>query len=144
MRAEMKLDAKRKVAAHYIAQNPYVRDLIQANLEPIRRLATLSEFRLSSAGLDPAGGVMRSTAQFDLRISFEEGIDKKTEIARLAKEIDRLEKDITSKQERLGNSDFRGRAPQQVVDKIRATMAERQIEQKKLQARLVHDAQQPY
>ncbi len=136
MRAEMKLDAKRKVAAHYIAQNPYVRDLIQANLEPIRRLATLSEFRLSSAGLDPAGGVMRSTAQFDLRISFEEGIDKKTEIARLAKEIDRLEKDITSKQERLGNSDFRERAPQQVVDKLGATMVERQIEQKKLKERL--------
>src|SRR5712691_8615953 len=126
MRAEMKLDAKRKVAADYIAQNPDVRDLIQANLEPIRRLATLSEFRLSSTGLNPAGGVMRSTPLFELRISYEEGIDKRAEIARLAKEIDRLQKDIMSKQERLGDPDFRKKAPQHVVEKLTATMVERQ------------------
>ncbi len=136
MRAEMKLDAKRKVAAGYVAQNPYVRDLIQENLEPICRLATLSELRLSAIGLDPGSGVMRSTALLDLRISYEEGIDKQSEIARLTKEIDRLEKDIMSKQERLGNEDFRKKAPQQVVDKLGATMVERQIEQQKLKTRL--------
>jgi len=136
MRAEMKLDAKRKVAADYITQNPNVRDVIQANLEPIRRLATLSEFRLSSTGLNPAGGVMRSTPLFELRISYEEGIDKRTQIARLTKEIDRLQKDIMSKQEQLGDPDFRKKAPQHVVEKLTATMIERQIEQKKLKERL--------
>jgi valyl-tRNA synthetase len=137
MRAEMKLDAKRRVTADYIAQNPLVRNLIQANLEPICRLATLSEFRLSSTSLDPSGGEMRSTALFDLRISYEEGIDKQVEITRLTKEIDRLEKDIITKQQRLGDAAFREKAPAQVVDKLGATMVERQIEQKKLKERLV-------
>jgi valyl-tRNA synthetase len=136
MRAEMKLDAKRKVAADYIAQNPHVRDVIQANLEPICRLAALSEFRLSSASLDPAGGVMRSTPLFELRIAFGEGIDKQAEISRLKKDIERLEKDIELKRARTQDQDFINKAPKHVVEKDAITMVERQIEQKKLKERL--------
>jgi len=136
MRAEMKLDAKRKVAADYIAQNPYVRDLIQANLEPICRLATLSEFRLSSTSLDPADGVMRSTPLFELRIAFGEGIDKVAEIARLKKEIERLEKDIELKRARSQDQEFTSKAPPQVVKNHGIAMVERQLEQKKLKSRL--------
>src|SRR6266852_2469468 len=136
MRAEMKLDAKRKVAADYIAQNPYVRDLIQANIEPIRRLATLSEFRLSTTGLDPAVGVMRSTPLFELRIAFGEGIDKQAEIARLKKEIERLEKAIELKRARTQDQDFISKAPKHVVENEGIAMVERQLEQKKLKSRL--------
>ncbi len=136
MRAEMKLDAKRKVAADCLAQNPYVRDLIQANIEPIRRLATLSEFRFSSTSLDPAVGVMRSTPLFELRIAFGEGIDKQAEIARLKKEIERLENDIELKRARTQDQDFINKAPKHVVENLIIAMAERQLEQKKLRNRL--------
>ncbi len=136
MRAELKLDAKRKVAADYIAQNPFVRSLIQANLEPIRRLATLSEFRSSSTSLDPAGGVMRSTPLFELRIAFGEGIDKQVEIGRLKKDIERLQKDIELRRARTQDQDFINKAPKHVVEKDGITMVEQQIEQKKLKERL--------
>ncbi len=136
MRAEMKLDTKRKVVADYIAQNPLVRNLIQANLEPICRLATLSEFRLSSTSLDPADGVMRSTPLFELRIAFGEGIDKVAEIARLKKEIERLEKDIELKRARSQDQEFTSKAPPQVVKNHGIAMVERQLEQKKLKSRL--------
>ncbi len=136
IRAEMKLEAKRKVAADYLVQNPYARDLIQANLEQIRRLATLSEFRLSPTRLNPSIGVMRSTPLFELLITFGEGIDKQTEIARLKKEIERLEKDIELKRERTQDQDFMNKAPKHVVENLGITMVERQIEQKKLKDRL--------
>jgi len=136
IRAEMKLEAKRKVAADYLVQNPYARDLIQANLDPIRRLATLSEFRLSSTRLNPSVGVMRSTPLFELLIAFGEGIDKQAEIARLKKEIEKLEKDIELKRERTQDQDFMNKAPKQVVENLGITMVERQIEQKKLKDRL--------
>ena len=136
IRAEMKIDTKRRVAADCAIQNPAARDLIRANVDPILRLAALSEIRFSADSLNADGGAMRSTALFDLRISYEEGIDKRTEIARLTKEIDRLQKDIMSKQEQLGDPDFRKKAPQHVVEKLTATMIERQIEQKKLKERL--------
>ena len=79
---------------------------------------------------------MRSGAEWELRISYEETIDKRAEIARLKKELDRLEKDINAKQERLGDMDFRTRAPQSVVSNLGATMVERQLEHKKLTQRL--------
>ena len=53
---------------------------------------------VSSGHLDPTGAAVRSTAQFDLRIAYGDTVDKPAEIARLKKEIERLAKDIESKQ----------------------------------------------
>ena len=136
IRAELKIDAKRKVAADCVVQNPIARDLTQRNVEPILRLATLSQIRFASGNLDPQEGAMRSTALFDLRISYEEGIDKQAEIARLKKEIERLEKDIELKRARTQDQDFINKAPKHVVENLGITMVERQIEQKKLKERL--------
>jgi valyl-tRNA synthetase len=136
LRAAMKLEAKRRVAADCVVQNPLARDLIQANLEPIRRLASLSELRFSSGKLDAAVGVMHSTPLFELQIAFGEGIDKPAEIARLKKEIERLEKAIISKEKQLGNEVFRSRAPEMIIKGLEATLAEQRIELQKLKDRL--------
>jgi valyl-tRNA synthetase len=135
IRAEMKLDPKRKVPADYSVENPLRRDLVQKHLEPILRLGSLSELRISGEHLSPAGAAMRSGAEFDLRIDYPEG-DKRTEVARLKKEIERLSKDIAAKQERLGDRDFRTRAPEKVVENLKVTMVERQLEFDKLAERL--------
>ena len=113
-----------------------LRNLVQENKDPLLRLASLSELRVSSDHLDPADAVIRSTAAFDLRIAFGETVDKAAEVARLSKEIDRLAKDIESKQKRLADESFTTKAPAQVVDSLRATLVERQLEHKKLAERL--------
>jgi valyl-tRNA synthetase len=136
IRAELKLDARRKVGAECFIPNPLARRVIQTNLEPILRLATLSGIHFVTTKLDATAGVMRSTALFDLRISHGEGIDRNAEIARLKKEIEKLERDIRSKQDRLADEDFRNKAPRPVVDKLGFTMVERQIEQQKLKDQL--------
>ena len=136
IRAELKLDARRKVGAECFIPNPVARKLIQANLEPILRLATLSGINFATAKLDPTAGAMRSTALFDLLVPYGEGIDRTAEIARLKKEIDRLEQDIRSKEDRLADEDFRNKAPQPVVEKLHITKVERQIEQQKLKDQL--------
>jgi len=51
-------------------------------------------------------------------------IDKTAEIARLNREIDKLRKDLERGETKLGNVDFTGRAPAQVVEKERVRMAE--------------------
>jgi valyl-tRNA synthetase len=136
IRAEMKLDPKRKVAADFSTGNPVLRKLIEQNLDPLLRLASLSQLQILSGHLDPAGAAIRSTAQFDLRIAYGEAVDKQAEVARLKKEIERLAKDIESKQNRLADESFRSKAPAKVVDDLRALLAERQLEHKKLQDRL--------
>ncbi|HWG58763.1 MAG TPA: valine--tRNA ligase [Candidatus Acidoferrales bacterium] len=140
MRAEMKLDPKRKVPADFYSPDTAVRELAQRNLDPLLRLGNLSELRISSAKLDPAGGAVRSTARFDLRIAYGEaqgeGVDKQAELARARKDAERLEKDIHSKQQRLADDAFLSKAPAHVVEGLRNTLAERQIELQKLQTRM--------
>jgi len=136
IRAEMKIDAKKKVAAEFSARTPMLRHLLEDNLDPVLRLATLSSLRVTAEHLDSQDAIIRSTAAFDLRIAFSDTIDKPAEIARLKKGIDTLRKDITSKQARLADENFTSKAPGHVVDALRATMMERQLELRKLEDRL--------
>jgi valyl-tRNA synthetase len=136
IRAEMKLDPKRKIAADFSTRGVMLRNLVKENMDPLLRLATLSALHVSSEHLDPTGASVRSTAAFDLRILHGDAVDKPAEIARLKKEIERLAKDIESKQKRLADESFTSKAPGKVVDALRATLAERQLEHKKLEDRL--------
>ena len=132
IRAEMKLDPKRKVPADFSTNNPVLERLVEENVDAVLRLATLSELRISSGHLEAAGAAIRSTAQFDLRIGYGEAMDKAAEVARLRKEVDRLAKDIESKQGRLADREFTSKAPPKVVEGLRKTLAERQAELEKL------------
>jgi valyl-tRNA synthetase len=136
IRAEMKLDPKKKVAAEFWTTGPMLKNLVRENMDPLLRLAALSELQISTVHLDPTGAAIRSTSAFDLRIAYGDTADKPADIARLKKDIERLEKDIESKQKRLADDNFTSRAPGRVVDDLRATLMERQIELKKLRDRL--------
>jgi valyl-tRNA synthetase len=136
IRAEMKIDPRQKVAAELSARGAATPTLVAANLDPLLRLASLSELRLTQDHLDPKGAVVRSTAAFDLRIAFGDAVDKAAEIARLKKQIAEREKDIASKQARLADQSFTSKAPGHIVDALRATLIERQMEHKKLVDRL--------
>jgi valyl-tRNA synthetase len=136
IRAEMKVDQKKKIAADFSSADPAIRTLVQQNLDPLLRLASLSALQISSRRLDSAGAAVRSTAQFDLRIAYGDTIDKQAEIARLKKEIERLAKDIESKKARLADETFLSKAPQKIIDELKATLAQRIIEHQKLLDRL--------
>jgi valyl-tRNA synthetase len=136
IRAEMKLDPKRKVAADFSSADPAIRKLAEENRDALQRLATLSQLQIAAGHLDSSGAAMRSTAQFDLRIAYADATDKQAEIARMKKEIERLAKDIESKQARLADESFTSKAPAHVVENLRKTLAERRIEHGKLLDRL--------
>jgi valyl-tRNA synthetase len=136
IRAEMKVDQKKKISADFSSADPAIRKLVEQNLDPILRLASLSALAISTARLDSAGAALRSTAQFDLRIAYGDTIDKTAETARLKKEADRLAKDIESKKARLADETFLSKAPAKIVDDLKATLASRIIEHQKLLDRL--------
>jgi valyl-tRNA synthetase len=136
IRAEMKVDQKKKAAADFSANDAAVRKLVESNLEPLLRLANLSALHISAGHLDAKGAAVRSTAQFDLRIMYDEAVDKQVEIARLKKENERLAKDIESKKSRLADETFLSKAPPKIVEDLKATLAGREIEHQKLLDRL--------
>jgi valyl-tRNA synthetase len=133
IRSEMKLEPKKKVVAEFSSAEAEARNIVEANREGIVRLASLSEFRVLAGKLPGSDGGVRSTAQFDLRIPYvAETIDVAVELVRLKKEIEGLQKAISSKEKQLGNETFRGRAPEQIIKQMEETLTGQRVELSKL------------
>jgi valyl-tRNA synthetase len=137
IRAELKLDPKKKVAAEFSASEAATVDLVQANRGAMERFAALSELRIvPRQHFDGKTGAVRSTAVFDVHIAYADVVDAAAEKARLKKESEGLEKAIASKEAQLGNETFRSRAPEKIIRGLEATLAEQRTELHKLQDRL--------
>jgi valyl-tRNA synthetase len=137
IRAEMKIDPKQKIPAVITPDDTETGYPIDSEDDAIKRLANLSEIRWARRReFDASHGLIRSVSNFDVYIAYGEGMDKVAEIARLRKEIDRLAKDVASKQSRLADRTFISKAPAKIVEDLRATLASRQIEHQKLLDRL--------
>jgi valyl-tRNA synthetase len=137
IRAELKLDPKKKVQADFSTGDAAASELIRANLGAITRFAVLSELRIvPRQQFDAKTGAVRSTAQFDVRIAYSDVVDATAEKIRLKKEIEGLRKAIASKERQLGDETFRSRAPETIVKGLEATLAEQRVELQKLLERL--------
>jgi valyl-tRNA synthetase len=159
IRAEMKIDKKAKIPTQ-IAPSDATQSIVENNLRTILRLANLSDLSFAKLPFDSPKGAIRSTKDFELYIplggqSLSTGfavtgpqvtgtvgttliatLDVQVEVARLRKELDRLTKDIASKQARLEDQTFRSRAPEHIVKGMEITLAERRTEFDKLGERL--------
>lgn len=135
LRSEMKLDPKKRVAAEFASGNADVRGVVEANTDGIQRLGLLTELRVTDGKL-PQGRGVESTAEFDLRISFEaEAVDVEAELVRLKKEMEGLEKAISSKEKQLGNETFRSKAPAHIIAQMEEALAGQRVELEKLKLR---------
>jgi valyl-tRNA synthetase len=100
------------------------------------RLANLSSLSFARPPFDSTKGIVRSTKDFDLCVGYETAVDVQAEVSRLRKELERLTKDIATKQLRLEDHTFRSRAPEHIVKGLETTLAERRTEFDKLGERL--------
>ncbi|HEV1996216.1 MAG TPA: class I tRNA ligase family protein, partial [Candidatus Acidoferrum sp.] len=137
IRAELKLDPKKRVAADFSTSDASTGELVQANRGAIERFAVLSELRIvARQQFEAESGAVRSTATFDVRIAYSDTVDVAAEKTRLNKEIEGLQNAIASKERQLGDEMFRSRAPEKIIKGLEATLAEQRIEVQKLQDRL--------
>ena len=113
-----------------------MQSIVENSLDTILRLANLSSLSFAMPPFDSTKGNIRSTKDFELFIAYEAAIDIPAEVARLRKELERLTKDIASKQQRLEDQTFRSRAPEHIVKGLETTLAERRTEFDKLGDRL--------
>jgi valyl-tRNA synthetase len=136
IRAEMKLDPKKKIGAEFSSEDAETRSFVAANHDGILRLAILSELKISGERQPQSGGAVRSTSQFDVRIAYSEAVDVAAEKARLKKEIDGLQKAVASKEKQLADETFRSRAPEKIIRGLEATLAAQLVELEKNVERL--------
>ncbi|OFW27890.1 MAG: valine--tRNA ligase [Acidobacteria bacterium RIFCSPLOWO2_12_FULL_60_22] len=124
MRAEMRVDAKRKIPAELYAPDDGVARLSLDYRAAIERLASLSALTLASAPLTNEGGVVRSLPDCALKIELKDAVDLDAERARLRKEEEKLLGELRSVDAQLQNEQFLSKAPAKVVDSLRQRKAE--------------------
>ena len=124
LRAELKVDSKRKIPVEMFAANGAVAQLGNGNREAIERLANLSALRMTTQPLREEGGALRALPDFSLKISLADAVDLDSERARLRKEQQKLEKELASLTGQLANVQFVAKAPAQVVANLRARREE--------------------
>ena len=136
MRAEMKLDPKKRVSAEIYSSYPDIRGQVERNRAGIARLGFLSELQVATERFSETEGLIRSAGQFDVRIPYAaDTVDVAAELTRLKKEIEGLQKAIHSKENQLGNETFRNRAPQNIIKQMEDALAGQRVELQKLSER---------
>jgi len=142
IRAEMKIDARRKIFGELAASRPALLELFRTYQNEIVRLANLSHLELHRGHLSPAEGVLRASAEFDARVPFSDA-DPAAEINRLRREKEKIERLLTQLHQQLENQEFLAKAPQDVVRAITRRQAEYNAQYQKVVTLLAALERQP-
>jgi valyl-tRNA synthetase len=135
LRAELKIEQKAKVPIELFAHEPEIAKLIEENQAALERLANVEKITFVRNSLAKLPGT-RSTARFDVHVTYERKIDVAAECERIKKDLEKIERGIASGQRQLGNEQFLSKAPAVVVDNLRKQQRELAILKKKTTTKL--------
>ena len=116
-RSQLNVPAGAKIPLLLIGADTATEARLERYQELIDRLARL-EYS-TSAKEAPKGSVTFVLAGATVALPLEGVVDLPVEAARLKKEIGKLEAEIAKMDQKLGNADFVGRAPEEVVEDLR-------------------------
>jgi valyl-tRNA synthetase len=106
---------------------------LRAHEAAISALARLSELRfVDKLPAEDAPVSITKVGKVMLHVE----IDRAAECARLGKELEKIDAEITSARGRLGNESFVAKAPKNVVEEMRQRLADREARQADLRAQL--------
>ena len=137
LRADNKLDPK----SHFDADLYTHGTEVPADTIAVTEALTKLRLRTHATGKHAAGGLVRSQADFDLRIeaqahAAQNGAGSEEARNRAAKDVAALEKAIDSSKRQLADDVFLSKAPAKVVDTLRAKLATYETQLSKLKAQL--------
>jgi valyl-tRNA synthetase len=135
LRAELRVEPKLKVPIEVFAHEAGIRKMIEHNRIAVERLANVEKITFVESSLVNRAGA-RGTARFDVHVVYERKIDVGAECDRLKKDLEKIEKGISSGQKQLGNEQFLAKAPPVVVENLRKQQQELAVMLAKTQSKL--------
>ncbi|MBQ1763158.1 MAG: class I tRNA ligase family protein, partial [Aquincola sp.] len=132
LRAEMNLSPAERVPLITLGDAEFVQQVAPL----LKALAKLSDVQVlaDEAAFDQATATAPVSVLGDIRLALHVEVDVAAEKARLAKEIARLEGEITKANAKLGNESFVARAPAAVVEQEKQRLADFSQTVQRLQA----------
>ncbi len=136
IRSEMNIQPSMKIKVLANTEDEKEKLLIAENKSVIANLATLESLYFCDADNLPSNAATSVTSNTTCFVSLEGVIDFEKEIQRLEKELAKTTKELMGIQKRLNNDSFLEKAPEEVIDKVKAQHAELQEKQDKISANL--------
>ena len=125
IRGEMKIKDSQRIPLLLQDSSDQDQRYLQGNQSYLKKLAGLESIGyLQNAEVAPESA-MSLVGNLKLLIPMAGLIDKVSELARLDKEIQKEQNEISRIEEKLNNPDFVNKAPTEVIEKVRATLAEK-------------------
>jgi len=120
LRADHKLDPKTVIESVLYLRKDLFTEADLAAIGSIARLVLVQQ----TGSVSDKQGLIRSTPDFDLQLKVEIAAAPKESKERIQKEIEKLKENIKNSERQLADPVFLGKAPEKVIDSIRAKLAE--------------------
>ncbi|MBU2470065.1 MAG: valine--tRNA ligase [Proteobacteria bacterium] len=124
IRGEMGINPGTVVPVILSAQGGQTRQVLEAQAARIQSLAKTQELAWAAEGEQPAKSAGAALPEVSVFVPLEGLVDFSAEEARLEKELAKLDKELTPSRKKLTNQGFLAKAPEEVVAKEKAKVAE--------------------
>ena len=136
VRGEMNIAPSLKLNVLVQTEDTKTREVIESQRDLIISLARLDAFRIQDTGKRPASSATAVVNTATIFVSLEGIIDFAKETQRLEKEINKLEAELVTVSKKLSNEGFLGKAPADVIEKVREKQGVLLEKQNKIQTNL--------
>ena len=138
IRAEMNINPGVEVEAVFMPHSRASERVLAANESVVRRLARIGRYEVASPDgrPKPRQAALGIAGDVEVFVPLAGLVDLAEEELRLAKELAKVDKELSSARAKLAKPDFLARAPEEVIEAARAKEADAQRRLAKLQASL--------
>jgi valyl-tRNA synthetase len=136
IRGEMNISPSLSLEATVQTKETNIRTTLEQHQDIIINLAKLNAFCVNASAERPKSSATAVVGGATIFVPLEGIIDFSKEAQRLEKEINKLNKELAVISKKLKNDDFLNKAPNDVVEKVKAKHSRFQEKQKKLESNL--------
>ncbi len=132
IRSQFNVPPGLKVKAVASGSDKDAREALAGSSAYVAHLARLEALSVEANGGKPRHAATAVVQGLSIYVPLEGLIDFEKEKARLAKELEKMGKDIASLSNKLANEAFVSRAPKEEVDRVRATLSDAELKKRQL------------
>lgn len=134
IRSEMSISPGKLIPLFMRNVSPELQERVEKYQHTLKALSKLTQINYLSSEEKPPVSATAVLGDIELLIPMADLIDKEAELARLAKEVAKLDKDISLAEGKLNNPKFADKAPAEIIAKEQEKLAQaRQAKEKLLQ-----------